>query len=132
MGHSFEAILTGRTFSIFSDKMGKKVAENFVKIIDDGTIPGRRGTLNFDDEGNPTSKTIMVNNGILTSYLHDRISAGYYKVDPTGNGRRQDFRNIPIPRMRCTYMENGPHNKEEIIASVKNGIYVDSFQQRAG
>ncbi len=83
--------------------------------------------MNIDDEGNPTEKTIIVNNGTLTSYLHDRISAKYYKVNPTGNGRRQDFRNIPIPRMRCTYMENGPHKREEIIASVKNGVYVDSF-----
>jgi TldD protein len=127
MGHAFEADFNRKNISIFSDKIGKKVAENFVNIIDDGTIPGSRGTLNFDDEGNPSAKTTMVNNGILTSYLHDRISAGYYKVVPTGNGRRQDFRNIPVPRMRCTYMENGPHKKDEIIASVKNGIYVDSF-----
>jgi TldD protein len=127
MGHAFEADFNRKNLSIFSDKMGKKVAENFVNIIDDGTIPGKRGTLNFDDEGNPTEKTRLVNNGMLNSYLHDRISARYYKVNPTGNGRRQDFRNIPIPRMRCTYMENGPHKKEEIIASVKNGIYVDSF-----
>jgi TldD protein len=127
MGHSFEADFNRKKLSIFSDKMGQKVAEDFINIIDDGTIPGNRGTLNFDDEGNPTAKTTLVNNGILTSYLHDRISSKYYKVNPTGNGRRQDFRNIPIPRMRCTYMENGPHKKEEIIASVKNGIYVDSF-----
>lgn len=127
MGHAFEADFNRKNTSIFSDKMGKKIAENFVNIADDGTIPGNRGTLNFDDEGNPTEKTVLVNNGILNSYLHDRISAGFYKVKPTGNGRRQDFRNIPIPRMRCTYMENGPHKKEEIISSVKNGIYVDNF-----
>jgi TldD protein len=127
MGHAFEADFNRKKTSIFSDKMGQKVAENFVKIIDDGTISGNRGTINFDDEGNPTEKTVLVDNGILTSYLHDRISANFYKVKPTGNGRRQDFRNIPIPRMRCTYMENGPHKKEEIIASVKNGIYVESF-----
>jgi TldD protein len=127
MGHAFEADFNRKDLSIFSDKMGKKIAENFVTIIDDGTIPSKRGTLNIDDEGNPTEKTSLVSNGILTSYLHDRISALHYKVRPTGNGRRQDFRNIPIPRMRTTYMENGPHKKEEIIASVKNGIYVDSF-----
>ena len=127
MGHAFEADFNRKDLSIFSDKMGKKVAENFVTIVDDGTIPTKRGTLNVDDEGNTTEKTSLVSNGILTSYLHDRISANYYKVKPTGNGRRQDFRNIPIPRMRTTYMENGPHKKEEIIASVKNGIYVDSF-----
>jgi TldD protein len=127
MGHAFEADFNRKKTSIFSDKMGQKIAESFVTIADDGTIPGDRGALNVDDEGNPTEKTILVNNGILSSYLHDRISAGYYKVKPTGNGRRQDFRNIPIPRMRSTYMEKGPHKKDEIIASVKNGIYVESF-----
>ena len=127
MGHSFEADFNRKKTSIFSDKMGQKVSESFVTIVDDGTLAGNRGALNVDDEGNPTEKTILVNNGILTSYLHDRISANHYKVKPTGNGRRQDFRNIPIPRMRSTYMENGPHKKEEIIASVKNGIYVDNF-----
>jgi TldD protein len=127
MGHSFEADFNRKKTSIFSDKMGQKIAEKFVTITDDGTIPGNRGALNVDDEGNATEKTILVNAGILSSYLHDRISADYYKVKPTGNGRRQDFRNIPIPRMRSTYMENGPHKKDEIIASVKNGIYVDSF-----
>lgn len=127
IGHAFEADFNRKNTSIFSDKMGKKIAEDFVKISDDGTLPGARGAINFDDEGNPSEKTVIVNNGILSSYLHDRISANYYKVKPTGNGRRQDFRNIPIPRMRCTYMENGPHKKDEIIASVKNGVYVESF-----
>lgn len=127
IGHAFEADFNRKKTSIFCDKMGLKVAENFITIVDDGTLPSNRGSLNFDDEGNPTEKTYLVKDGVLTSYLHDRISASYYKVKPTGNGRRQDFRNIPIPRMRCTRMENGPHKKEEIIASVKNGIYVDSF-----
>ncbi len=127
MGHAFEADFNRKNTSIFSDKMGQKVSESFVTIADDGTIPGNRGALNVDDEGNPTEKTILVGNGVLSSYLHDRISANYYKVKPTGNGRRQDFRNIPIPRMRSTYMENGPHKREEIIASTKNGIYVDNF-----
>lgn len=127
IGHAFEADFNRKNLSIFADKMGKKVAEPFVKIIDDGTLPGRRGSINFDDEGNPSEKTVIVDNGILASYLHDRISSNFYKVKPTGNGRRQDFRNIPIPRMRCTYMENGPHKRDEIIASVKNGVYVESF-----
>lgn len=127
MGHAFEADFNRKKTSIFSDKMGQKISENFVTIIDDGTISGNRGAINVDDEGNPTEKTVLVNNGVLSSYLHDRISSEYYKVKPTGNGRRQDFRNMPIPRMRSTYMENGPHKKEEIIASVKNGIYVDNF-----
>lgn len=127
MGHAFEADFNRKNQSIFSDRMGKKIAEDFVTIVDDGTIPGNRGSLNFDDEGIPTEKTILVKDGVLSSYLHDRISAEYYKVRPTGNGRRQSFRHIPMPRMRSTYMENGPHRKEEIIESVKNGIYVDYF-----
>jgi len=127
MGHAFEADFNRKDLSIFSDKMGKKIAENFVRIIDDGTIPGNRGSINFDDEGNLSKKTVLVDEGILTSYLHDRISSNHYNVDPTGNGRRESFRHIPIPRMRCTYMDNGPHEKEEIISTVKNGIYVDSF-----
>jgi TldD protein len=127
IGHAFEADFNRKKTSIFSDKLNKKVAEDFITIVDDGTLPGDRGSLNFDDEGNPTENTVIVNNGILTNYLHDRISAAFYKVKPTGNGRRQSFRFIPVPRMRCTRMENGPHKPEEIIASVKNGIYVDNF-----
>ena len=127
MGHSFEADLNRTGVSIFSDKMGKKVAENFVTVVDDGTLPNSRGSLNIDDEGIKTQKTVLVHEGVLTSYIHDRISAKFYDVKPTGNGRRQDFRNMPIPRMRTTYMENGPHKREEIIASVKDGIFVEDF-----
>ena len=127
IGHAFEADFNRKKTSIFTDKFGKKVAESFVTIVDDGTLRSDRGSLNFDDEGNPTENTVIVDKGILSSYLHDRISADYYQVKSTGNGRRQSFRHIPIPRMRCTRMENGPHKKEEIIESVKNGIYVSSF-----
>jgi len=101
--------------------MGKPVAEKFVNIVDDGTIPGLRGTINVDDEGNDSRKTVLVENGVLNSYMHDRISAQYYKVNPTGNGRRQSFRYNPIPRMRNTYMPAGPHDPEEILRSVKKG-----------
>jgi len=127
MGHSFEADFNRKNQSIFSDKMGKKIAEDFVTIKDDGTMPGLRGSINFDDDGNASENTTLVEKGILTSYLHDRISSDYYKCPPTGNGRRQNFRHMPIPRMRCTYMDNGPHKKDEIIASVNNGIYVETF-----
>lgn len=127
IGHAFEADFNRKKTSIFSDKLNKKVAEDFITIVDDGTLPSDRGSLNFDDEGNAVENTVIVKDGILTSYLHDRISAAYYNVKPTGNGRRQNFRNMPVPRMRCTRMDNGPHKKEEIIESVKNGIYVDSF-----
>jgi TldD protein len=127
MGHSFEADFNRKGSSIFSDRMGKKVAENFITIVDDGTLPNDRGSLNIDDEGIKTEKTVLVSNGVLTSYIHDRLSAKFYSVAPTGNGRRQDFRNMPIPRMRSTYMENGPHKRDEIIASVKKGILVEDF-----
>jgi TldD protein len=127
MGHSFEADFNRKKQSIFSDKMGQKIGESFVTVVDDGTLANDRGALNIDDEGISTEKTILVNNGVLTSYIHDRISAKFYNVKPTGNGRRQDFRNVPIPRMRSTYMENGPHKKDEIIESVKRGIYVEDF-----
>ena len=127
MGHAFEADFNRKGQSIFSDKMGQKVCDERITIVDDGTIPGNRGAVNFDDEGVPGQRTCMVTNGVLTSYLHDRISAKFYGVEPTGNGRREGFRYNPIPRMRATYMESGDACKEDIIASVKNGIYVDEF-----
>lgn len=127
IGHTFEADFNRKGTSIFSDKMGKKIAEKFVNIVDDGTLESNRGSINIDDEGNDVEKTYLVKDGILNSYLHDRISAKYYGVPPTGNGRRESFRSIPLPRMRSTYMENGPHQKDEIISSVKYGVYVDNF-----
>ena len=95
--------------------------------MDDGTIDNARGTINFDDEGVETQKTYIVKDGVLESYLHDRISAKHYNVSPTGNGRRQSFRYAPLPRMRVTYMENGSVPETDIIASVKQGVYVDNF-----
>ena len=127
MGHSFEADFNRKGQSIFSDKMGKKICNEDISIVDDGTIPANRGAVNFDDEGVPGQKTYMVKDGVLTSYLHDRISAAFYGVSPTGNGRRESFRYPPIPRMRATYMESGSADKDDIIASVKKGIYVDQF-----
>lgn len=127
IGHTFEADFNRKGTSIFSDKMGKKVAESFINIVDDGTLENNRGSINIDDEGNDVEKTYLVKDGILNSYLHDRISAKHYGVAPTGNGRREGFRNIPIPRMRATYMENGQHAKDDIIANVDYGVYVDNF-----
>lgn len=127
MGHAFEADFNRKGQSIFSDKMGKKICDSRITIVDDGTIHGNRGAVNFDDEGVRGQRTLMVTDGVLTSYLHDRISAKYYGVSPTGNGRREGFRFNPIPRMRATYMESGDARKEDIIASVKKGIYVDEF-----
>jgi len=127
IGHTFEADFNRKGTSIFSDKMGKKVAESFINIIDDGTLENNRGSINIDDEGNDVQKTYLVKDGVLNSYIHDRISANYYKVDSTGNGRRESFRNIPIPRMRATYMEAGTSSKDDIIANVDYGVYVDNF-----
>jgi TldD protein len=127
IGHTFEADFNRKGTSIFSDKMGKKIAADFINIIDDGTLENNRGSINIDDEGNDVEKTYLVKNGVLNSYIHDRISSGYYGVNPTGNGRRQDFRNIPLPRMRATYMEAGPHTREEIFENIDYGVYVDNF-----
>ena len=128
MGHAFEADFNRKGQSIFADKMGKRVAKAGINILDDATVPGNRGSLNWDDEGVPGQKTYMVEDGVLRSYLHDRISAGFYGVAPTGNGRRESFRYNPIPRMRCTYMESGSDGTlQDIIAGVKKGIYVDQF-----
>ena len=128
MGHAFEADFNRKGQSIFSERMGQRVCRPGINILDDATVPASRGACNYDDEGVPGQKTYMVTDGILTSYLHDRISANFYGVAPTGNGRRESFRYNPIPRMRTTYMESGPDGtKEDLIASVKRGIYVDQF-----
>ena len=128
MGHAFEADFNRKGQSIFSDRMGQRICRPGINILDDATVPASRGACNYDDEGVPGQKTYMVTDGVLTSYLHDRISAGFYGVAPTGNGRRESFRYNPIPRMRATYMESGPDGtKEDLIASVKRGIYVDQF-----
>ena len=127
IGHAFEADFNRKNTSIFSDMLGKKICDEHINVVDDGTIIGNRGSINFDDEGTASQKTYIVANGVLNSYLHDRISAKHYGIPSTGNGRRQSFRFVPMPRMRCTYMENGNVSEEEIIASVKNGIYAGSF-----
>lgn len=127
MGHAFEADFNRKGQSIFSDKMGSRVCTEGVSVVDDGTVAFNRGSGNYDDEGVAGEKTYMVHDGILCSYLHDRISAAWYGVRPTGNGRRENFRYNPIPRMRATYMENGNASPESILASVKKGIYVDEF-----
>lgn len=127
MGHAFEADFNRKGQSIFSDKMGTQVCPKGVNVVDDGTIPFNRGAGRYDDEGVPGKKTYMIEDGVLTSYLHDRISAAWYGVEPTGNGRRENFRYNPIPRMRATYMESGNAEPEGIIASVKKGIYVSEL-----
>lgn len=127
IGHTFEADFNRKNISIFSDQLGKQICSSDINVVDDGTIDNARGTINFDDEGVETQKTYIVKDGVLESYLHDRISAKHYNVSPTGNGRRQSFRYAPLPRMRVTYMENGSIPETDIIASVKQGVYVDNF-----
>ena len=127
MGHAFEADFNRKGQSIFSDKMGQRICPEGISVVDDGTVAFNRGSGNYDDEGVAGEKTYMVTDGILTSYLHDRISAQWYGVRPTGNGRRENFRYNPIPRMRATYMESGNADPEGIISEVKEGIYVDEF-----
>jgi len=128
MGHAFEADFNRKGQSIFADKMGKRICRKGIDIVDDGTLQHCRGSINYDDEGVPGQKTYMVRDGVLTSYLHDRISAAWYGVAPTGNGRRESFRYNPIPRMRTTYMESGKDGSvSDLIASVKKGIYVSEF-----
>lgn len=128
IGHGMEADFNRKGTSIYSEMMGKKIAPDFVTIVDDGTQEGERGALNVDDEGTPCERTVLVENGVLNSYLHDRISAKHYGLaKSTGSGRRESFRHTVMPRMRSTYMMDGPHTKDEIIASVKNGIIAETF-----
>ena len=128
MGHAFEADFNRKGQSIFAGKIGQQICRKGINIVDDATIPYFRGSCNYDDEGVPGQKTYMVTDGVLTSYLHDRISAGFYGVAPTGNGRRESFRYNPIPRMRSTYMESGSDGTlEDLIKMAGSGIYVDEF-----
>lgn len=128
IGHTFEADFNRKGQSIFADKMGQQICKAGINIVDDATLPHYRGSGNYDDEGVPGQKVYMITDGKLTSYLHDRISADYYGVAPTGNGRRESFRDVPIPRMHSTYMENGTDGTlEDLIKRAGNGIYVDNF-----
>jgi TldD protein len=127
IGHGMEADFNRKGTSIYSDMIGKKVAEPFVTVVDQATIPRERGALNYDDEGNKAGRTVMVENGILKSYLHDKISAKQYGLEPTGSGRRESYKYSPMPRMSCTFMEDGPHTKDEIIAAVDHGIICETY-----
>jgi len=127
IGHGMEADFNRKGESVYADMIGRQVASKDVTIVDDGTNGRQRGSINIDDEGIEGQRTVLVEKGILRSYLHDRISSRYYGVAPTGSGRRQDFRFPPIPRMRNTYMVSGPMDPDEIIASVDRGIYAETF-----
>ena len=127
VGHGLEGDFNRKGTSAFSGKVGKKVASSLCTIVDDGTIRDRRGSLSVDDEGTPGQYTVLVENGVLKGYMQDKLNARLTGVASTGNGRRESFAHIPMPRMTNTYMLAGPHDPEEIIASVEKGIYAPNF-----
>jgi TldD protein len=127
IGHGLEGDFNRKGTSAFSGRIGQRVASELCTVVDDGTLPFRRGSLNVDDEGTPTSRTVLVENGILRGYLQDRLNARLMGMAPTGNGRRESYAHIPMPRMTNTFMLNGNSDPEEIIASVSSGLYAVSF-----
>jgi TldD protein len=127
VGHGLEGDFNRKKTSAFAGLMGQQVAAKGVTVVDDGTIVTRRGSLSIDDEGTPTNKTVLIEDGILVGYMQDRQNARLMNMKPTGNGRRESFAHVPMPRMTNTYMLAGGHDPQEIIASVKNGIYAVNF-----
>ena len=127
IGHGLEGDFNRKKTSAFSNLMGEKIADENVTVVDDGTIDSRRGSLSIDDEGTPTSCTTLIENGILTGYIQDRLNSRLMGVNPTGNGRRESYAHAPMPRMTNTYMLSGNKSPEEIIKSVKNGLYAVDF-----
>lgn len=127
VGHGLEGDFNRKGSSTFSGRVGQRVAAKGVTVIDDGTIADRRGSLNIDDEGNPTRRNVLIEDGILKGYMQDSLNARLMGVAPTGNGRRESFAHLPLPRMTNTMMLAGEHDPQEIIASVKKGIYAANF-----
>ena len=127
IGHGLEADFNRRKTSAFSDLIGQRVASEDCTIVDDGTLPFRRGSLNMDDEGTPTTRTVLIEKGILRGYITDRLNARLMGIPLTGNGRREDFRSIVLPRMTNTFMLAGESDPQEILSSVKRGLYAVSF-----
>ncbi len=127
IGHGLEGDFNRKQTSAFSGMVGQRVASDLCTVVDDGTLSGRRGSLSIDDEGTPTENTVLIEKGILKGYMQDRLNARLMGVHPTGNGRRESYAHLPMPRMTNTYMLPGPHAPEEILASVKNGLYAKNF-----
>ena len=127
VGHGLEGDFNRKGTSAFSGKVGQKVASSLCTIVDDGTLADRRGSLAVDDEGTPGQYSVLVEDGILKGYMQDKLNARLMGVESTGNGRRESFAHVPMPRMTNTYMLAGPHDPEEIIASVEKGIYAPNF-----
>jgi TldD protein len=127
IGHGLEGDFNRKGSSAFSGRIGERVAAPGVTVVDDGTIAQRRGSLNIDDEGVPTQRNVLIEDGVLKGYLQDSLNARLMRVPVTGNGRRESYAHIPMPRMTNTYMLNGAHDPQEIVASVKNGLYAVNF-----
>ena len=127
IGHGLEGDFNRKGTSAFSGRVGQRVATKGITVVDDGTIARRRGSLNIDDEGNPTQRTVLIEDGILKGYMQDRLNAELMGVAPTGNGRRESFASLPLPRMTNTIMIAGDHDPDEILASVKDGLYAVHF-----
>jgi len=127
VGHGLEGDFNRKGTSAFSGRMGEKVAADCVTVVDDGTIARRRGSLTIDDEGTPTRHNVLIENGVLRGYLQDKLNARLMKMAPTGNGRRESFAHLPMPRMTNTFMLPGAHEPGEIIASVERGLYAVNF-----
>ena len=127
VGHGLEGDFNRKGTSTYAGRMGQRVASPGVTIVDDGTLPGRRGSLNVDDEGTPTSCTTLIEDGVLVGYMQDTLNARLMGMQPTGNGRRESFAHLPMPRMTNTYMLAGQHDPEEMIRSVKKGLYAVNF-----
>jgi len=127
IGHGLEGDFNRKGSSAFAGRIGERVAAPGVTVVDDGTIPGRRGSLTIDDEGNPTRRTVLIEDGVLRGYLQDSLNARLMKMPLTGNGRRESFAHLTLPRMTNTYMLAGPHDPREIIAGVERGVYAVNF-----
>ena len=127
IGHGLEGDFNRKKTSAFHNLMNQKVASEHVTIVDDGTISNRRGSITIDDEGTPSSNTVLIENGILKNYMQDRLNARLMKTNSTGNGRRESFERAPMPRMTNTFMLNGKHSQEDMIKSVDKGIFAVSF-----
>jgi len=127
IGHGLEGDFNRKGTSAFAGRIGESVAAPGCTVVDDGTLPNRRGSLNVDDEGTPTQCTVLIENGILRGYMQDTLNARLMGVAPTGNGRRESYAHLPMPRMTNTYMLPGPHDPQEIIRSVKKGLYAVHF-----
>ena len=127
VGHGLEGDFNRKGSSVFSGRIGQQVASIHCTVIDNGSIEHRRGSLTVDDEGTPTQENVLIENGILKGYMQDKHNASLMKVKPTGNGRRESYAHLPMPRMTNTYLANGEHDPGEIIASVKKGLYAVNF-----